>query len=360
VIARQVVLASSYQEAREELSRRNLDIDVSTLVRIATRMGERAVALREEALRRAREEELPAESPVAGKRIRISVDGGRARIRYTHRRGRRKKNGRHGFVLAWREPRLITVDVLDEEGEMDRAWKPLYEVTLGEADDVFTLLVGLLRLIGAYQAAQVVFVADGGRWIWERLEEMLVAAGIPRERVELVLDFYHACEHLWDAVRVCKNLGARQREALYRELRGQLLEEGGAVRVIERLRSLARGRRGKQVNKEIAYLEKHLSHMDYAALRRRAVPIGSGVVESGIRRVVNLRFKSAGMSWREDHLCPLLYLRAILKAGHWTDFIHAHLDERYWLPSALKPRRSADILPLRPTTTVPMEVRKVA
>jgi len=85
--------------------------------------------------------------------------------------------------------------------------------------------------------------------------------------------------------------------------------------------------------------------MNYAALRDRKLPIGSGIVESAVRRVLNLRFKSASTCWRTDHLEPLLYLRAIAKSGRWDDFMRAWLDHAHWLqpedPVVLPPSRMA-------------------
>ena len=230
-----------------------------------------------------------------------------------------------------KEPRIITIDVLDDEGEMDRNWRPIYETTLGKADDVFALLTGLLRLIGAHLAAEVVFVSDGATWIWDRVEQLMEDAEIPRERVHIVLDFYHAAEHIADALKACKNIKAKQRAELCEELGRMLLETGGAERVIERLATFAKGRRAAKVNKEIAYLTGHVPHMGYAELRAKKIPIGSGVVESAVRRILNLRFKSASTCWRPDHLEPLLYLRAIIKSGRWDDAMKAWLDGRHWL-----------------------------
>jgi len=48
-------------------------------------------------------------------------------------------------------------------------------------------------------------------------------------------------------------------------------------------------------------------------------PIGSGIVESAVRRVINLRFKGASIFWKVEHLEPLLFLRAIWKSGWWED-----------------------------------------
>ncbi len=93
------------------------------------------------------------------------------------------------------------------------------------------------------------------------------------------------------------------------------------------------------------YLSEHAGHMDYAGLRSEKLSIGSGAVESGIRRVVNLRFKSASIAWLEEHVEPLVQLRAFFKSGRWAGFIHAFLDCRY---------------PLQPVEIVASEVRRAA
>ncbi len=330
-ISRMVVLCSSYAEAQDQLREQGLKLEVSTIVRVAVATGTRALGRRDEALKRAREQPLPEKSMVAGQRIRVSVDGGRARTRSTHSGSRKGKNGRRSFDLQWREPRIITIDVLNEKGVIDRNVPPIYEVALDHADEVFAKLAGLLRLIGANQAAQVVFVADGADWIWDRIDALIVTAEILADRVHKILDFYHASEHISDALKACKNLSKSERKALHAELAGVLLEPDGHATVIARLSTLARGRRAAAVNKEIKYLRKHEAHMQYAEWRAAEIPIGSGIVESAVRRVINQRFKAASLCWREDHLYGLLYLRCILKAGRWNQFVGAQLRREHWL-----------------------------
>ena len=332
-VARQTVLCSSYAEAQEQLGRGGLHLDQDTLVRLATGTGEQALQLRTDALSQAFDEPLPEESMVEGQRLRVSVDGGRARIRKTNHQARKRKNGRRPFKLDWCEPRVITVDILDEKGRRDHRWRPIYEVALGEADEVFLVLCGLLRLIGAYQADEVVFVSDGAEWIWNRVEQLFdpALAGLSRERVHLVLDYYHASEYIAKALKVCKNLNQERRGVLHRKFHKMLLEEDGPAEVLAQLKQFARGRRARKVNKSVAYLEGHLEHMKYAELREAHVPIGSGVVESTVRRVINLRFKNASMCWCKERLEPLMYLRAILKSGRWDDAMMSQLEGRHYL-----------------------------
>jgi hypothetical protein len=309
---------------------------MDTIIRIATRTGEKALDLRQEALQKAIEDPLPEVSIVEGQRIRVCVDGGRSRIRRTNRRSRKKKNGRRPFELEWREPRVVTIDVLNKEGETDRGWRPIYEVSLGHADDVFVLICGLLRMIGAHKAVKIVFLSDGAEWIWNRVHELREWAEIPKERMEIALDYWHATGHIADALKACKSLSESERTSWLKRLRKILLKRNGAKQVIEELRPLAKGRRGKKINKEIAYLEKHLEHMEYWRLRKEKLPIGSGIVESTVRRIVNLRFKSASMCWLEERLESLLYLRAILKSGRWDDAVRGRLTNSHFLIQSLQ------------------------
>jgi len=84
-------------------------------------------------------------------------------------------------------------------------------------------------------------------------------------------------------------LPAQERRRLYQQYR-KWLRAGQAIRVIVELTMQADV---KAVEEEIKYLEKHAfaGHMDYGTFRKLGVPLGSGAIESAIRRVVNLRFE---------------------------------------------------------------------
>lgn len=58
--------------------------------------------------------------------------------------------------------------------------------------------------------------------------------------------------------------------------------------------------------------------MAYAQLMALNLPIGSGAVESAIRRVVNLRLKGPGIFWCKANAEAILRLRAYYKAGRWN------------------------------------------
>jgi hypothetical protein len=87
--------AASYHEAAQMRSRRGFACDVSRLVRITTATAEAHTRLRNAALEAALRLPVAPDGPLVGKRVRISLDGGRVRTRRTHR-GRKTTKGRHG------------------------------------------------------------------------------------------------------------------------------------------------------------------------------------------------------------------------------------------------------------------------
>ena len=342
MVSRQVVLSGSILEAQGQLAEQGLHFDDAKIIRLAVSTGVRGLLLRDLAFEEARTRPLSDDSMVEGLRLRLCIDGGRARVRTPQRGAPVGKNGRRPFSLDWREPRLITLDVLDEAGRKDPRRRLVTESVVGDADEVFRVTLCLLRHVGAHRAAHIQFISDGAKWIWERLPGLFADAGVPLERTRLILDFFHAAEYISDALKACKNLGNDERTSLFRELRRRLLEPGGAQVVVARLSEFARGRRAKLINKKVAYLEGHIDHMDYARQRADQLPIGSGVVESAVRRNLNMRFKGASICWIEEHLKALLSLRTVSKTGHWDDFMRAWLQGEYWIgPGVFAPTHQA-------------------
>jgi len=72
---------------------------------------------------------------------------------------------------------------------------------------------------------------------------------------------------------------------------------------------------------KISYLERHgeQGHMDYARFRRRKLPVGSGAIESAVRRVINLRMKGNSIFWAEENAEAMLVLRGLVLSRRWRE-----------------------------------------
>ncbi|ETR66047.1 MAG: hypothetical protein OMM_04577 [Candidatus Magnetoglobus multicellularis str. Araruama] len=84
------VQSASYKEAIEMLERQGISISVSTLQRIAMATVQEDISLRDAALEAAMNIPILPDGPLSGKRVRVSVDGGRVRTRIT-KKGRKTK-----------------------------------------------------------------------------------------------------------------------------------------------------------------------------------------------------------------------------------------------------------------------------
>lgn len=96
----------------------------------------------------------------------------------------------------------------------------------------------------------------------------------------------------------------------------------------------------EELKKQIDYFAAHRERLRYAPFRKRGLAIGSGAVESSVRRVINLRLKGSSTFWTEEHAEGVLHLRAPAKSGRWRELELVVLGITGWRPTA-RLRRSA-------------------
>ena len=159
-----------------------------------------------------------------------------------------------------------------------------------------------LHRLGAAQALSITFVADGGVWIWERIGAIVKLAKLTGVPIYEVLDCYRATHHISLALAAL-GMSDQFRMPLYREHR-TLLRNGKWRQVVDELTALAEdAAEDSQVWTEIGYLQKHgeAGRLMYPTFRSKGLPLGSGAIESNIRRVVNLRLKGNATYWNEDN-----------------------------------------------------------
>jgi hypothetical protein len=199
--------------------------------------------------------------------------------------------------------------VVDAEGKMERSFLPVSDALIRSPDALFRLLRGYLEQLGLVEADQVLFIADGAPWIWNRIPTLAQALGLKPGQVHELIDFYHGVEHLGKVAALRKSWVRRHRTLL---LRGQV------EKVVAAVREICRGRNSSEIRTQRNYFMKNLARMRYDRIRALKLPLGSGCVESAIRRVVNLRLKGPCIFWCQAHAEAILLLRCYWKAGRWN------------------------------------------
>ena len=173
--------------------------------------------------------------------------------------------------------------------------------------------------VGMDRADRWVGIADGGAGIEDWLR-----ATFPRVEA-VILDFYHAAEHLSDWAKAWHPDDDAAASALAGTWCHRLKHEGGratlaglgAVDVSGRPAAVREAHR--QV---LGYFTNQAHRMDYPAYRAKGWLIGSGPVESACKQVVGQRLKGSGMRWGEAGADAVCHLRALFRSepGQWDAF----------------------------------------
>jgi hypothetical protein len=170
---------------------------------------------------------------------------------------------------------------------------------------------------GVRGAPMVAWVSDGARGLWGVFQQSFapVATGI--------LDFYHAAGNLWQGTKAWLDgrtqrarqwFGQARHRLRHGDLAGVLADLDGALA----LDGLPDSARQTLANLK-AYLETHREHLQYARFKEWGLPLGSGMVESACKWLIQQRFKGVGMRWSEDGFNHLLHLRLAWVNGEFDE-----------------------------------------
>ncbi len=320
-IVHQMTASDSHQAAFDGLGRRGIGFNSKVIRRIFYDFAHKANAQRHDWVGQVNAEQPSPTGPLTGARVVICCDGGRTRIRQPSRAGRRRRRTRHrGFKAPWKEPKVLVIYVIAKDGKRLASFRPVLDATMGDCEEIFEFLVAYLLALGASQAKELIVVSDGAPWIWERVEKLAEGLDVPRERIVEVVDFYHAVQAVNRVAEVPK-WKSKTARAKWLKKALKLLKRGHIEALIAHIKSLAVGRRAKAIKEHLGYFVRHTHRMRYQWCKARSIPVGSGAVESAVRRVVNLRLKSNGKFWLRENANAMLLTRSYLKAGRLTDLI---------------------------------------
>ena len=300
-------------------------------------------------------EDLPAE--VGPSLLQMSVDGAMVPLRHK----------------AWGEVKTLAIGVVGQPIQKDGEWEVhteqlSYFSRMTDHETFARLATVETHRRGVATAQTVCAVNDGAEWNQKFVDDQ-------RFDAVRILDWGHGAEHVAEVGRA---LHGTDTPAARTWLSEQLKEfkTGDSVRVlgdIGQLRDgLAAGTQARVdpdalgvVTSNLAYFEKRREQIRYAEFEQLGYPIGSGIVESGNKLVVEVRMKGAGMHWAPEHVDPMVALRTVACADRWDEAwpqISVRLRERFHERSALRrtARQVAALvdppMPPTPMGTTPEEI----
>lgn len=292
----------SYEEASEELSKMwGLRVPAETVRAITLRNGRYADEIIEAEVAR-----IEKEAPAATKQpqqLLMSTDG--AMVQLT--------SG------EWREVKMVAL------GEFTTSYNRTKQKVETKTTDVSyfarvetAAAFGRSALYewqrrGGENAKKVVSVNDGAIWIQSFIDYHCPQA-------TRILDMAHAQGYLAKIGKAIYGTETPCFQQWYRRMRKQL-QTKPPQRTLAELQLLCEQQAEHpeitELEQAFRYLQKREEMMDYAHFQKNHLPIGSGMVESGHKVVMQKRMKQAGMRWAETSLNPMLALRTALCNQTW-------------------------------------------
>nr|WP_126578503.1 ISKra4 family transposase [Tengunoibacter tsumagoiensis] len=226
----------------------------------------------------------------------------------------------------WAEVRTLVIGEIDvakkHQGKQETKVERLSSFSrLTDADTFGELAQGEMERRGVPSAKAVCAVMDGADWLQGFVD-------LHRPDAVRILDVPHAAHHLSQLIEALQQAGVRlPADVLPRSI--HILKHRGPglfVRWYDRLPPLIK--EGEAVSKQEAYLRKRLSLMDYPTFQREGWPIGSGMVESANKLVVQARLKGAGMHWQRHHVNAMLTLRNAVCNERWSECWHEGVQQQ--------------------------------
>jgi hypothetical protein len=214
---------------------------------------------------------------------------------------------------GWQEVKVGRVfrseDIKPQGKDRNYIEKSQYASNLGHYED----FVGkFLPLVEPYRALQerLVFLGDGAKWFQNWVERTFPQA-------TLILDFYHASEHLAAIARLLIK-DVNERMSWFEKQKAMLLDSQ-LPKVMDAIRQL-KATTLEQVDEKlklIQYYQQNEQRMNYKKYKEQGWHIGSGAIEASHRTLVQDRMKKSGQRWSDAGAQNMLNLRVCARSNRW-------------------------------------------
>ena len=206
----------------------------------------------------------------------------------------------------WREIRLCAAQAA---GEMEAH----YAATFAEVDIVGRRWGHCAKQAGRGLQSRIHGVGDGAEWIALQFATVFGQAG------RFTCDYFHVDEYLSAAAPFCRPHSPAQ----WRRTQCRRLKRGDQRAILRELQ--AHLEEDSVTNEEAPvraahrYIANRTEQLDYPASLAEGLPIGSGLIESGHRHVLQARLKGPGRVWLQANAEAMAQLRVLRANKRWKE-----------------------------------------
>ncbi len=223
---------------------------------------------------------------------------------------------------------ICTVEPGNRKGQRPRQWKEMRLVAAQAKDSVTTVYGATFgsvsetgrrwghctRAAGWGKNSRIHAVGDGADWIRLQSREVFGKQG------HFLCDYFHVSEYLAEAAPGCRPAQPEQ----WRHTQQKRLKRGAIAKVMESLSEHLEAEGTPEEEAPVRNGHRYLSHrldcLDYPRALALGLPIGSGMIESGHRHVLQARLKKAGAAWLPNHADQIAHLRVLRANNQWLPF----------------------------------------
>jgi Uncharacterised protein family (UPF0236) len=207
----------------------------------------------------------------------------------------------------WKEMRLVAAQAKDSTVTK-------YGATFGSVAQTGRRWGHCTRAAGWGVNSQIHTAGDGAEWIRRQSQEVFAT------QATFLCDYFHVSEYLAAAAPTCRP----GQPDPWRRTQQKRLQRWAVALVLasleEHLETQATPEAEAPVRTAHRYLSHRLDCLDYPRALALGLPIGSGMIESGHRHVLQARLKKAGAAWVPNNAEAIAQLR-VLKANQlWQSF----------------------------------------
>ena len=186
-------------------------------------------------------------------------------------------------------------------------------ITLAPLLGLLGTVTGMIRSFGMLGGAEALIATAFGLGVAIQTHEVFGTDAT------LLTDYFHVSEYLAAAAPGCRPAAPRpwrrtQQKRLKRGASAQVLAELGAHREAPGVAD-----ENAPVRAAHRYLGNRPDTLDYAAAIAAGLPIGSGLIESGHKHVLQARLKLPGCAWLPSNAESIAQLRVIRSNDRWQD-----------------------------------------